>query len=65
MIFTAGDRYRQTGAFKSLRIGNTSVVRFFKKTHSDGVVTSVEELGDIKAAAPGMAANERAGQGQL
>ena len=65
MIFTAGNRYRQTGAFKSLRTGNTSVVSFFRKTHSDGVVTSVEELGDFKAAVPGMAVKERAGQGQL
>lgn len=37
----------------------------FKKTHSDGVVTSVEELGDFKAVVPGMSANKRAGQGQL
>lgn len=37
----------------------------FKKTHSDGVVTSVEELGDFKAAVPSMAENERGGQGQL
>lgn len=36
-----------------------------KKTHSDGVVTRVEELGDFKAAVPGVAAKERAGQGQL
>lgn len=38
---------------------------FFKKTHSDGIVTSAEELGDFKAAVPGMAVKEQAGQGQL
>lgn len=36
-----------------------------QKTHSDGVVSSVEELGDFKAAVPGVAGKERAGQGQL
>lgn len=67
MIFTAENRYRQTGAFNSLHTGNTSVVNvvFFKKTHSDGIVTSAEELGDFKAAVPGMAVKEQAGQGQL
>lgn len=65
MIFTAGNRYRQTGAFKSLHTGNTSLLSFLKKTHSDGVVTSVEELGDFKAAVPGMTVKERAGQRQL
>lgn len=71
MIFTAGNKYRQTGAFKSLHTGNISVVRLFclfvclQKTHSDGVVSSVEELGDFKAAVPGVAGKERAGQGQL
>lgn len=38
---------------------------FLKKTHSDGIVTSAEELGDFKAAVPGMAVKEQAGQGQL
>lgn len=69
VIFTAENRYRQTGAFNSLHTGNTSVVNFvfffFKKTHSDGIVTSAEELGDFKAAVPGMAVKEQAGQGQL
>lgn len=68
-----GDIYsrkqEQTGAFKSLHTGNTSVVRllvFFCKRHIQvGVVSSVEGLGDFKAAVPGVAGKERAGQGQL